>query len=632
MTRALPGRLRFVRALERRETGPGFAARLAALNGRRMGEMFHHLGIRPHLVDAGDEHAMRMVAALGDADPAQIIRNTTKTVDGKRHYHVAGDVLGVLGINRTFFRFCPACVMEDIERYGGPAHSRPWLRLEWTVMHYRACMHHNLYLTRAEPLRRRFQSFDFAETVESLLPNISRLRDEAARSPVSEFDRWVTRRLDGEKAPNNWLDTLSLYVAAEWCEAFGVSMLHPSKVATSKLTEAQWAAAADEGFKVSSAGPDSIRSALMKMTSAERRTRGIVGPRDTYGYGYHVLEKTMDDPAYEPIRAVVRDYALTALPWKVGANILGTVLETPVVVSARTLAKAAGADVKTIKKILRKKKIAVKDLDDQLRSHRTLMLAEVAAPLASSLKGALTIPATMKLLGVERRQVQAIVDAGALPYASGTDRDFRGQSRFAREDIDAMMARLLEGAVEIEAPNDRQVDIATARHIAGATTVQVLKLIFEKRIGWKGRLAGRTDYNAVLLDADDITLIVREDAPQFTNLRFCDVGTVVPGLTEKSVQPLLDLGVLVETMEYSPNARREVRVVTAASVEAFRSRYVTAGELCQTHGLHHKQVKYRLLAQGVEPAFDLGVVNAMIYERNRIWKLEWQGKSSSPNS
>jgi hypothetical protein len=127
-----------------------------------------------------------------------------------------------------------------------------------------------------------------------------------------------------------------------------------------------------------------------------------------------------------------------------------------------------------------------------------------------------------------------------------------------------------------------------------------LKLIFEKRLSWKGRLPGRTDYNALLLDADEVTALVRADAVQLKNLRFCDVQGAVSGISERSVQPLIDLGEFEEVEEFSPNARRAIRVVTTQSVSAFRLKYVTAGEICQTRGLHHKQVKYRLLAAGVE--------------------------------
>ena len=612
------GPLRFRHALEHRETGPGFASRLAAMNGRLMGEMFQHMGVRPYAVDNGVEAAVRMVAALGAVDADRLIAFTPRPVDGKREYHVACEVLGPLGINRTFFRYCPHCVLEDLKRFDGPKHARPWLRLEWTILHYRACHHHNAYLIDAQPVRRRFQPFDFSETMQGLLPTMDAVAAGTMPSRPSRFEQWLIARTDGIKDNGNFLDTLPLYVAAQWCEALGVSALHPSKVQTSRLTQQQWAVAAEEGFGIASQGKAAILRLLRRLTSAERRTRGIIGPRDTYGVAYGLLQSTMDDPAYEPLRAIVRDYVTTAMPWELGTDILGVTLERAIISTVRTLALASGSGAKTIRKILHKKGIAKKDLKDGLRNHRVLMLADEVDPLASKMKGALSIPQTMKLLGVERRQVEAIVEAGALPDATGVERDEWEHSRFALEDIDAMMARLLDGAVEVDDPTERQVDIATARHMAGATTVDVLKLIFENRLGWKGLRAGHTGYNAILLDADEVTMLVRTAAPQFTNLRFGDVGNAIPGLSPKSIQPLIDADQLVQIMEYSPNARREVPVVTAESARAFREKYVTAGELCQTHGLHHKQVKYRLLDAGVDMEFDQDTVKTMIYDRAKV--------------
>jgi hypothetical protein len=89
-------------------------------------------------------------------------------------------------------------------------------------------------------------------------------------------------------------------------------------------------------------------------------------------------------------------------------------------------------------------------------------------------------------------------------------------------------------------------------------------------------------------------------------------------LSQRSIQPLIDGDELVKIMEYSPNARREVPVVTAESASAFSEKYVTAGELCETHGFHHKQVKYRLLDAGADMEFDQDTVKAMIYNRAKV--------------
>lgn len=58
--------------------------------------------------------------------------------------------------------------------------------------------------------------------------------------------------------------------------------------------------------------------------------------------------------------------------------------------------------------------------------------------------------------------------------------------------------------------------------------------------------------------------------------------------------------------------------VTLQSAEAFHRDYVTAGELCQAHGLHHKQVKSILARAGIPMAFDQDQVHAMIYDRAKV--------------
>jgi len=610
--------LRFRHPLQLREAATGFASRLAAVNNRGLTELLRHRGISPWDVDRGDENAIRFVAAIGSADPAQLLHQTIRPTDKERRWEVAGESFGPNAINRTYFRYCPHCVLEDLRDVYGPETARPWLRIEWTLNHYRACHRHHVFLVASAPTRRRFAPFDFNETMASLSPELPEIASTTDAYRKSPFHDWIVTRLEGRKDPNNWLDALPLHVAATWCENLGISALHQPKVMPATLTTNDKAIAADEGFRMASAGIGAIKELLDRLVAAQAQTRGIVGPRDTYGYAYGVLAKTMDDPAFDPLRTVVRDLIRTAMPWKIGTDLLGETITEHAVMTIRTVAVATGADAKTIRRLFHRKNIDNEGLQANKRNHRVMAPAAELAVTVQKLKDALTMPKTMKRLGIERRQVEALVEVGALPYATGVERIGAEQHRFAPSDIDAMLTKLTGGAVEIEHPNDRQVDISTARHMAGVTTVDVLKLIFDRRLAWKGHLPGRTDYKGLLLDADEVTMLVRQDAPQFKNFRFSDVESVVPGLSQRSIQPLIDIGELVQTMEYSPNARREVPVVTAASVAAFRRKYATAAELCQRPGLHHRQVKYRLLEAGVDMCFDQDAVKAMIFDRCEV--------------
>jgi hypothetical protein len=309
---------------------------------------------------------------------------------------------------------------------------------------------------------------------------------------------------------------------------------------------------------------------------------------------------------------------MDALPWKIGTDMLGVTIEENRVVTVTTAAQIAGADRKTIRKVFQRNGLAIEDLAERRRDHRTVVAADQVMPALRNLKGALTVPATMKRLGIERRQLEAIVEAGGLADASGAPPDHWGQARYAPEDIDAMLERLLEGAVEVETPTSRQVDIMRARHVSLASNTEIMRFIFDKRLKWKGRLAGKTGFHALLLDVDECIQLVRDSAPAMENFLFAELEQEIVGLNKNSVPHLVKLNKLDEDEEFSPAARRLVPVITRASVEAFRRQYVTAGELCQVYGLHHKQVRSILGKVGIEEEFDAKTVKTTIYDRGRV--------------
>lgn len=121
-----------------------------------------------------------------------------------------------------------------------------------------------------------------------------------------------------------------------------------------------------------------------------------------------------------------------------------------------------------------------------------------------------------------------------------------------------MFANLLEGAVEVETPGSPQLGIIAVRHAAGCTTAELLRLVFKRRLKWKGRLIGQDGFHSLLLDPDEVTAIVRANATPFANLRYCDVPAAIPGLPQKSVEPLARLRQLDLDDEMSPNARLPV--------------------------------------------------------------------------
>jgi hypothetical protein len=604
--------------LQHREPAAGFAARLAVLNGRRMNEFLRDMLIPPRSIDKGEDEAVRTLAAVGGVDGDDLVRYSPHPHLTQDDFHVvAGETLGYRRIFRNFFRFCPHCVAEDLATFEGPEVARPWLRLEWTLAAIRSCRTHDVYLTVTSPIRRRFEPFDFAETMETHLPNLERLKAESEHAPPFQFQEWVMERVDGLRDASDWLDRFPLYVGIEWCESLGLSILQPSKVKVETLTPAEWAEAAEAGFKVASKGTEAIRELLATFNDAELDTRGFWGPRDTYGYAYGMLQRTMKDPEFEPIRELVRDFAIDTLPIEPGTDVLGTVVDKPRVMTIRTAGRMSGASDRSIRTLFERHGLAKEALAKGLRNHRVTVRTADVEDMLQKLKGALTAPQVMEQLKIPRNHLAALIEIGALKTVTGSENFRDAKHRFAQSDIDDMIRRLLDGAEMVQEIGPRQMSVIDARKVATTSLEHVLSMVFEGKLKWKGRRVGRTDYDALLIDADEVIALVRSE-PKGTGVIRTDIPGLIPGLHQKAVTAMIEEGMFEIDFQFSPDARRDVEVVTAESIEAFRRTYVTLGELMKMSGLHLKRIQALLIRVGIDVCEDPNVVVAWLYDRKRV--------------
>ncbi|WP_181170289.1 MULTISPECIES: TniQ family protein [unclassified Mesorhizobium] len=620
------GPLGFSYQLEELEPAAGFASRLAALNGRSLKDLLRDMSIRQRSLDLGIASAVRDVAILGRADPARLLRYTPVRTTEKL-FEVAGETLVRLAVNRTYFRYCPRCALEDMNRYEGPASSRPWLRLEWTLSHFRSCPLHNVFLTTTNPTRTPFAPFDFSGTIESLVPTLRQAAAQALFAATSPFQLWLQGRLRGLRSTENWLDDLPLYVAAPFCEALGVSSLHPPKVQVARFTTSDWAQAADEGYRIASAGEDSLRTLLERLNGGQASTRGFWGPRDTYGYAYGLLQKTVGDPAYGKLRDAVRRFALETMPIEPGTDVLGEIAGKRKVHTVRTAARDSGMHALSIRRLFTRMGINEAADHSGVMDHRILVKSEEVSRVVAELKDAITAPEVERLLGVPRLHLKELVAQGYLIGLAGTGSRRNAKRRFSKADVAALRDRLFDGSQEISEPAERQVDVTGARRAATCTIPDLLDMIFTGKLTWKGRLAGRYDYMALLLDADEVTQVVRSSGTR-TNLTKAEAEAFLPGTHERVVNRLIEAGHLTLVEEFSPDARRVIPVVSRDSAEAFKSRFVSLGELCQKTGMHHKRVRALLQLARIVPNLVPGKIGAFFYDRSDIERFE----ISSPNA
>lgn len=606
--------------LQLREPANGFASRLAALNGRPMRNFLREMRIRPYSLDQAASGALASLALIGGADPAQLNRFTPSAVD-KKFYAVGGETLGRLSVNRTYFNYCPRCVLEDIGVFEGPINARPWLRLQWVIFHYRSCDTHNVLLEPYHPTRRRFQPFDFSEAIAELLPNLENLASKPVRAKPSAFQHWLSDRLGGIRDEKNWLDDVPLYAAIEFCETLGLSALHHPKVRTSKLSVQQWAEGAEEGYRIASGGVDPLLVLLERLNHAQASTRGFWGPRDTYGHVYGMLQKTILDPSHEKFRQVIRDFAISTMPIEPGTDVLGTTVKERVIHTIRTASRDSGAHALTIRKLFEKKGITEGRYESGLADHRVTVEASEIRSVVESLKIALSTPQVEKITGIPRIPLKMMIAAGHLPTVTGSTGNAYAKHRFSKAEVDKLMQRLFEGAEVVRTPLSRQLPVQEARLVACATNPQILAMIMEGKLKWKGRLEGVSDYMGLLLDADEVKRLVRSSGTK-SGLTKLEAKKLIPGMGRDSVGKFIRDGQLETIEEFNPEARRMSTVISRESAEKFMATYVSLGELSQKSGLHHKQVRLLLRTVGIEAFFDPNEYQSFFYLREDVESVQ----------
>lgn len=308
---------------------------------------------------------------------------------------------------------------------------------------------------------------------------------------------------------------------------------------------------------------------------------------------------------------------LETVPIEPGTDVLGVVTEGRKLHTVRSAALASGAHSRTVRGLFARKGIAGTREETGLTDHRVLVDAHGLDRTLADLKGALSTPQAIERTGMPRQHFAKAIAANYVATVMGTNNVVDAKHRFTTAALDAMMARLFEGAIEVERPQGRQMPVSDARRAATCSIEDILAKVFDGGLAWKGRLKGRMDYGALLLDADELVRMTRVEGPK-ANLTRLEAYTYIPGMGQKSVQRFIDAGMLDTVTEFSPEARRMIEVVTRQSADDFILNYVTLGELCRTWDRHQKQVLKILRAAGVDTCVDAKEFGTLLFNRREV--------------
>ncbi|ORE97764.1 TniQ family protein [Aurantimonas sp. 22II-16-19i] len=588
-----------------RETASSYLSRLAYLTGRSVPDMKTEVGLDVRSIDLGDETAIRLLSTKAGMGHGALARWSPRRHAG-RIWRLHGQDLGTEMVDRTFFRFCPACVAADLDR-GGRAGS--WMRAEWTVAPLRTCPEHGLVLVAAAPDRTPFAPYDYCRTIAFLEEDVPRLADEAVRHAPSALETYLRDRLFTGTKGATWPDGLAFHATAELAEVFGAVALHGKAVRLTRLTSGERIAAGAAGHAVLAEGRAGIRRFLEDLIRETRTGKGVWGPQLAIGRINDFLDARREDPGYAPAVDYVREVVMDEVPLDPDDVVLGVPVGERRVWNLRSLAREVGTTVPLLQTILQRNGLMSKKAEFRA-SRSTLDVGRVRELVALLDDEILTLPAVMRRTGLTRRHINAVVDAGGFVSITGAGKVYNAQHRFGARNVDETMCRLM-GGEPVEAIPPGMMPLGEARHAAICTFPEIIRLVLQGRLSRVARLVGVEGLDAVLVPKDEVARLTSAPSRGLTRIEVQHRTR----LSQKPVQKLFEHRVFDLEVVRNPVKRSEQVVATEESVGRFMRDVVGLHPLAKHHGVHFRRMKAIMAAAGIEPLLDPVEFHATFYPR-----------------
>ncbi|MEJ0052122.1 MAG: TniQ family protein [Methylovirgula sp.] len=594
------------------ESPASFASRLANIHGIGSAREFClDMGFQFQGVVDGAEEALTALSELSGASLDSLRINAIRRAGGV--FSIGTQRLNKASLRRERLHVCPLCLKDDIETSAVPAAFAVYGRTIWLLNHIRTCpLHHFPLVKVSENTLGRLHEFSFS--IQQMWPDLEMIIPRFHERRRSELETYLLNRILGLKSRAEWLDNLEWFAAARTCEMIGVVVEFGRTPNLNSFTDDDWHRAGITGFDIAAGGEASVWSLLSDLQTSYNYKDAHEGPQAYFGRLFQWLAFGTQYPEYSPVRDLMRRHIIESSPVGPGDIILGKPVEKRVIHSVITASQESGAHPKRLRKLLVAAGIIPPGLD-QYPSGRVLFNASSAEGFIARAVTSLNLKEVEAHLGVGRAQAKLLYQNGFILPCVPEGAEGLGDLAFARDDLDAFLRQLLEGAVPFSDPQPPICSIEKAVKRVNCSIAEIVQLILGKKLRWLGLDPAQHGFAALLVDVEEIKELVRGEYPGGVPIY---VALEKLKTTERVAKLLIAGGHLITVAAISPLNRCPVRLIPNDSLEGFRDRYISLYELTLVTGYHHTKVKRLLDARGLEPALTSDRFGATFYFKSDV--------------
>ncbi|WP_265505079.1 hypothetical protein [Paracoccus rhizosphaerae] len=426
-------------------------------------------------------------------------------------------------------------------------------------------------------------------------------------APASPYEIYMASRICGGSGQRaGWLDDIGVATVSNLCFALGLTLSHKSRSRAGMLTQVELMTASELGFLALREGPDGLHAAMRE--AQDGPSGGGMGFMHDFMPFHRYLTRMDLADGSERVRDAVRCYIIANYPTGTGEAVLGLqttqrALHSPL--SASTTANVSRARLCSALRAIRQTGafphlprptkqlwIPCGEWDPWLKTYGETVIFKEAAPR----------------IGASPATLQKVVDAGWLkPFV-----DFPKQvPRFHPSDLEQFVDRMIGSALQVDSLDETMVPIDRAPLIFKVQLVDLLRLIWEKRLRKVHSQAGCFGLRSIILDLEEVRDFY--ERPDIEGWSIDDARHFLHVCS--STMTLLIRERMINFIRLPHHRTRQLkRYIIPEAMADFLSRYETLGRLAHFEHVQAKSVQARLNRLQID-ALPLPSPHSKIYRR-----------------
>ncbi|SCX03850.1 DNA binding domain, excisionase family [Agrobacterium sp. DSM 25558] len=501
------------------------------------------------------------------------------------------------------FRFCPRCLVEDIENGAGRPQGRPYERAAWLTTAVTSCTRHRELLVEADdgaPM----------SDVGLFVSEGCHLRCDPG-SPVAgseiEVDAYIEGRIAGNRT-RSFIDRQEVHVLLMLFHFVG--WLVHNRLPDFRIggVTASSMGIRAVGFNIVKGGKDEIEAVVKAAIDLHRPAALTI--TEFFGPMVRHLRRNVKAPSYAEAIELFQTIVERHVPVGPGDRFVTTV-EQRQVHSVRSAGLEYSMDRLRVRKLLEERGVIE---PSRLSDRQVYFSVSDADNVLGGAARSMTTTEMAEALQTHEDRVRDLIERGMLPVSENGVKGDRPFYRVEVSEFERFRQRLF-GRSPVASSD--LVTLAQACRRKSLSIDDILEMVVEGRLNRVAYADGSRTMDSILVDVAELPVSVGDWGGADDYLSMTEVKNVL-ATTDATVSALVSNGVLPIEVRTNPRTRRPQAFVHRSTVDWFLDSHLSLYGIARGWRRNIARMKGELDKNGMKPVFEASGKIATYYRKKEL--------------